>query len=185
MKCGNGRFEKVRQRLDMFGVCVLAIGRVDANTTKRKGVWELLKQLSRQSDATWLCAGDYNEVLHSNEKTGTCRPQWQIDDFRNALSGSDLVDLGFQGSKYTWCNRRQHLDTVWARLDRVCGNSNWVSEFSNTKVVHKAVLYSDHSLLVISWGSDSGRNRGQRKKQFRFEARWLQLEECTRIVEQA
>ncbi|KAL0462113.1 UNVERIFIED_CONTAM: hypothetical protein Slati_0098900 [Sesamum latifolium] len=131
----------------------------------------LSRQLSRQSDAACLCAGDYNEVLRSNGKTGMCKPQWQIDDFRNALSDSDLTDLGYQGSKYTWCNRRQHPNTVWARLDRACGNSSWITQFANTKVVHKAAPYSDHSLLVISWGVDSGFQRGRRKKQFRFETR--------------
>ncbi|KAL0438809.1 UNVERIFIED_CONTAM: hypothetical protein Slati_2363900 [Sesamum latifolium] len=81
-----------------------------------------------------------------------------MEDFCRALANSDLSDLGFQGCRYTWCNRRQHPDTVWARLDRACGNSQWMLKFPNTNVIHKTVPYSDHAMLVVSWDRDGGTN---------------------------
>ncbi|KAL0438745.1 UNVERIFIED_CONTAM: hypothetical protein Slati_2357500, partial [Sesamum latifolium] len=131
----------------------------EADTARRKNVWHQLAQLSKQSDAAWICAGDYNEILHPSEKTGAQRPIWQMEDFCRALTRSDLSDLGFQGAPYTWCNRRQHPDTVWARLDRACGNTQWLSKFSSASVVHKATPYSDHAMLVISWTRDRGKSR--------------------------
>ncbi|KAL0386175.1 UNVERIFIED_CONTAM: putative mitochondrial protein [Sesamum radiatum] len=219
-KCGNARFERVRDRLNMFGICVPAEGRsgglallwekevvvqllsysihhidvhiLDGNSStnwkftgfygepdasRRRGVWEKLVCLSNQSDALWLCAGDFNEVLTQEEKTGGPRLIRQIEDFRNALQCSDLSDLGYQGIRYTWCNRRQAPDTVWARLDRACGNSRWCERHSDTVVTHIAVPYSDHVMLRVQWrGLDVA--KGQEKRLFRFDARWLAAEDC-------
>ncbi|KAL0416624.1 UNVERIFIED_CONTAM: hypothetical protein Slati_3494300 [Sesamum latifolium] len=85
-------------------------GELDAS--RRREVWEKLIRLSRQSDAPWLCAGDFNEILMQLENTGVPRPMWQIEDFRRALNYSDLIDLGFKGARFTWCNRRQAPETV-------------------------------------------------------------------------
>ncbi|KAL0413236.1 UNVERIFIED_CONTAM: hypothetical protein Sradi_1525300 [Sesamum radiatum] len=52
-------------------------GQPDAS--RHRLVWEKLRLLSNQSDAPWLCAADYNEVLFQHEKTGGDRPQWQMD----------------------------------------------------------------------------------------------------------
>ncbi|KAL0444077.1 UNVERIFIED_CONTAM: hypothetical protein Slati_2130400 [Sesamum latifolium] len=156
-----------------------------ADTTRRKEVWNQLVHLSKQTDASWICAGDFNEILCTTEKTGTRRPQWQIDDFRKALAASDLTDLGFQGMKYTWCNRRQNPNTVWARLDRACGNTRCVSKWPNMCVEHRGVSYSNHALLVISWNLDREMSGCKRKQHFQFEAKWLQSEECNQVIEQA
>ncbi|KAL0387846.1 UNVERIFIED_CONTAM: hypothetical protein Sradi_2666400 [Sesamum radiatum] len=42
----------------------------DTDITKRKLSWELLKQLSLQSNREWLVAGDFNEILMQSEKFG-------------------------------------------------------------------------------------------------------------------
>ncbi|KAL0446124.1 UNVERIFIED_CONTAM: hypothetical protein Slati_1740300 [Sesamum latifolium] len=124
-------------------------GELDAS--RRRLVWEKLMLLSNQFDAPWLCAGDYNEVLFQHVKTGGDRPQWQMEDFRRTLEQCDLCDLGYSGSKYTWCNRRQGPHTVSARLDRACGNSRWVSYFPNSIVSTLPTPYSDHSILIVQW----------------------------------
>ncbi|KAL0448586.1 UNVERIFIED_CONTAM: putative mitochondrial protein [Sesamum latifolium] len=109
---------------------------------------------------------------------------WQMEDFRRALMQSDLSDLGFRGVKYTWCNRRQTPDTIWARLDRGCGNSRWWERHSGTTVMHKAVPYSDHVMLHIQWNKQ-GLTKPRCKNHFRFDSRWLQSEDCYKVVEAA
>lgn len=32
--------------------------------------WKLMRTLKRQNNKPWLCAGDFNEILHSWEKEG-------------------------------------------------------------------------------------------------------------------
>jgi hypothetical protein len=38
--------------------------------SKRKLSWDLLKYLRREYNNPWICAGDFNEVLHATEQIG-------------------------------------------------------------------------------------------------------------------
>ncbi|KAL0440363.1 UNVERIFIED_CONTAM: Dehydrogenase/reductase SDR family member 12 [Sesamum latifolium] len=69
---------------------------------RRKEGWDLLRKLSRVSVQSWLCAGDFNEVLEQHEKQGSHpRAHWQIRDFHECLQDCVLQDLGFQGYRNT------------------------------------------------------------------------------------
>ncbi|KAL0458975.1 UNVERIFIED_CONTAM: putative mitochondrial protein [Sesamum latifolium] len=132
----------------------------EPDASRRREVWEKLVCLSSQSDAPWLCAGDFNEVLMQQEKN------WSIE-----------------GVRYTWCNRRQAPDMVWARLDRACGNSVWCERNPETVVMHIAVPYSDHVMLRVQWRGTNV-TKEKRKCQFRFDARWLQSKDCQKSKSQ-
>ncbi|KAL0463089.1 UNVERIFIED_CONTAM: hypothetical protein Slati_0196500 [Sesamum latifolium] len=111
--------------------------------------------------------------------------QRQINDFTRASEQCDLSDLGFQGPMFMWCNRRTHPNTVWARLDRACGNVGWMARYPSTTVTHRPSPYSDHVVLILSWGSVSAQTGRKRMPQFCFEAKWLHPEECGVVVEEA
>lgn len=77
-----------------------------SKTEEKKHTWELIRRLSGLSSIPWLCFRDFNEILHLNEKIGgNERKVEQVKDFREAIHASGLVDLGFNGYIFTWCNR--------------------------------------------------------------------------------
>ncbi|KAL0413235.1 UNVERIFIED_CONTAM: hypothetical protein Sradi_1525200 [Sesamum radiatum] len=86
---------------------------------------------------------------------------------------------------YTWCNWREGPHIVSGRLDRACGNSRWVSCFPISVVSTLPTSYSDHSILIVQWELTARSLRGRRNRRFRFEASWLQSEDCNRVVEEA
>lgn len=43
-------------------------------------------------------------------------------DFREVLTDCALMDLGFRGPKYTWCNKREGTNSISERLDRFMAN---------------------------------------------------------------
>jgi hypothetical protein len=68
--------------------------------------WELMRLLNTRSDLPWLCAGDFNEVLHASEHWGgQGRSEHQMDGFREVVAECGFVDLGYIGLPYTWDNR--------------------------------------------------------------------------------
>ena len=74
----------------------------------------------------WVCIGDYNELLSSDEKQGWIEKAFfPMLAFRNALAHCELADLGFQGGKFTWNNSRPGMDFVQERIDRACANQAW------------------------------------------------------------
>ena len=96
--------------------------------------WRLMKHLYNRSTLPWLCVGDYNEILVSEEKNGqNPRPLPPMLAFRNTLLACGLIDLGYHGYKYTWRNGREGEDFVEERLDRACASLGWSELFRRQK----------------------------------------------------
>ena len=54
---------------------------------------------------SWVVFGDFNKTIHSDEKLGGVdRDARQMEAFKECLSRCELIDLGFIGQKFTWCN---------------------------------------------------------------------------------
>ncbi|KAL0411141.1 UNVERIFIED_CONTAM: putative mitochondrial protein [Sesamum latifolium] len=150
---------------------------------KRMEFWNLLRTLHMQSCRPWLCAGDFNEILlQSEKKGGSLRPLWQMRNFREVLSDCNLHDLGFSGEQFTWNNRQDPYNTVLERLNRACGDTNWKALFPSATIQNLFCIYSDHSPILISL-TPAHTQKLKGKRIFRFEASWLQSEDCGRIVE--
>ncbi|XP_038697968.1 uncharacterized protein LOC119995523 [Tripterygium wilfordii] len=93
----------------------------------------------------WCVGGDFNVVLSRLEKRGlTGINRGSSNDFFHCMQNSNLFDSGFSGSSFTWTNRR-----CWARLDRMCVNSEWQNKFASTLVSHLPRTNSDHSPLLV------------------------------------
>ena len=77
------------------------------DSTQRFHGWNLIRQLSHMSALSWLCMGDFNEILNQAGKVGGVpRANSLIQNFQNAIVDSNLHDLGFLGCKYTWFMER-------------------------------------------------------------------------------
>lgn len=155
---------------------------------RKKETWRLLKILKQQHQGgrPWLCVGDFNEILASNEKVGgAARPQHYLDGFRDALIQCGLRDIGFEGDMFTWRNHSKELRTyICERLDRAVANDEWCDMFPDTVVVNGEPRHSDHRPVIVHLeGVDSEWKRGDRN--FRFKARWLQEEGCEEVMAEA
>ena len=99
--------------------------------------WEHLRHLHSRDSLPWLCLGDYNEILSSDEKQGQVpRSLRRMEEFRSALLHCGLIDLGFNGNIFTWRNGRPGIEFVQERLDRAYANIEWRDLFPHSKVHH-------------------------------------------------
>ncbi|KAL0378315.1 UNVERIFIED_CONTAM: hypothetical protein Sradi_3137000 [Sesamum radiatum] len=156
------------------------------DTARRKVSWALLRKLARIFVRPWLCGGDFNEILSQAEKQGSLpRANWQIEDFRACLRDCGLIDLGFQGTIFTWSNHREFPNTVRARLDRAVSDSRWAHLFPTATVSHEEVGCSDHAAVWIHLRPDSDHHCSRKQRWFRFEAAWLSHNSCGEVVRNA
>ncbi|KAL5784031.1 hypothetical protein ACOSQ2_006423 [Xanthoceras sorbifolium] len=149
----------------------------------RTDSWELLRRLKAVNRLPWLCGGDFNELLHIEEKLGgNERIGPGMFNFRSIVELCDFVDLGFSGPLFTWNNKRGGSRNVQERLDRFFATSQWVNLFSGIKVEHLGFMFSDHRPISAKFvhGGPSGSGGGDRK--FRFEPFWLKDEECYSVI---
>ncbi|XP_071925732.1 uncharacterized protein [Coffea arabica] len=119
--------------------------------SQRKHSRQLLRRLASLYSLPWLCVGDFNEILSSEEKCGgTIRTQTQMDAFREALGGASFYDLGFRGSRYTWARGRSPTRRICERLGRAVASPEWSSLFPASMVRHLSSSWSDHVPICIS-----------------------------------
>ncbi|CAA7013483.1 unnamed protein product [Microthlaspi erraticum] len=134
----------------------------------RNELWEELISLStdtRVVGKAWAVLGDFNQVLHPNEHSSL--DGFTVDratrDFRQALLNSELADLNFRGSTYTWWNKRS-VNPVAKKLDRVLVNDLWLEIFPTAMAFFGAPDFSDHSSTSIALSPSTQRQ----KKAFKF-----------------
>jgi len=99
------------------------------------------------------------------------RPERQMDGFRDAVSICGFPDLGFIGLPYTWDNRQQGDQNIKVRLDRAFANEAFSGLFKYIKVWHVQTTESDHCCLIMECYR-SKRNRGRRRRNFKYEDMW-------------
>ncbi|CAH9133147.1 unnamed protein product [Cuscuta epithymum] len=69
---------------------------------RRRESWELLRLLSSRSQLPWLVMGDFNDILFASEKKGRVpHPPWLLRGFRDAVYGSGLHNVSFEGYQFT------------------------------------------------------------------------------------
>ncbi|KAK2659340.1 hypothetical protein Ddye_005873 [Dipteronia dyeriana] len=148
----------------------------------RHNACRLLQRLKSMSSMSWLCFGDFNEILAESDKYGGVPyPQHLMDKFREALDDYKLGDLGFSGPCFTWLNKRIE-GLVMERLDREVCSFSWKQLFLHSKVSNLEFWSSDHHALLIKvTGSPESVCRVY-KRRFHFEACWVDDKECRNLI---
>ncbi|XP_061343677.1 uncharacterized protein LOC133289697 [Gastrolobium bilobum] len=98
---------------------------------KRRKLWEEIMLFNVQNKEPWFIAGDFNEILGSNENRGYAPVDLnRCADFADVLDSCNLMDLGGAGPTFTWKGPKfAHLDRVFKRLDRAVANDSWRIRF--------------------------------------------------------
>lgn len=107
-------------------ICVFV---VYAKCTKeeRRDLWYQMIEVSNDMEGMpHIVIGDFNVVTTQDEKVrGNDVDYNAVGDFNQAIEGSGLRELGFQGTRFTWCNNRVEEDLIMARLVRCLFNHQW------------------------------------------------------------
>ncbi|GAU25702.1 hypothetical protein TSUD_216310 [Trifolium subterraneum] len=139
---------------------------------RRRESWNFLCQLSQTSQLPWCIIGDYNDILSFDEKKGRSdRPNWLINDFRDAVLDAGLIDIELIGYPFTWFKSLGTDRVVEEKLDRALANVEWCNLFIHAKLECLTSTASDHYPLLLSWEQRTLHSKPP--KQFKFENSWL------------
>ncbi|XP_042939499.1 uncharacterized protein LOC122274529 [Carya illinoinensis] len=154
-------------------------------SAKRNSNWQLLQMLKPPNPMAWLCAGDFNEILHQKEKVGEAsRPYRQIETFRRAIDYCGLNDIHSQGLRFTWSSNRGGKAFIKEMIDRAFANKEWSDLFKSGSSTTLPAIQSDHSPLVIEKHTKGlkGKKRGNC---FRYEVAWEMREDYLKTIAKA
>ncbi|XP_021826059.1 uncharacterized protein LOC110766949 [Prunus avium] len=136
----------------------------------RESLWNYFDGLARASHLPWLVLGDFNDIVSADEKCGGNLDQGGRS-FIDWIDRNQLVDLGFSGAKFTWCNKRNAEGIIWKRLDRGLCNIKWRLLFPEAHLSHLPRVNSDHCPVLVSL--DSNHYPERNCTPFRFQAMWM------------
>ncbi|XP_027156573.1 uncharacterized protein LOC113757588 [Coffea eugenioides] len=127
----------------------------------------------------WFLVGDFNMITNGEEKRGGLpfRPLEGVD-FLNFMSEAGVVDAGFSGSRYTWCNNRPGPARIWKRLDRLLLNGTALGMPHQVTVQHLGRDPSDHAPLLLSVVT----RLDNKPRPFRFLNVWTMHEDFLGVV---
>ena len=118
--------------------------------TKKGVVWQQLKTLKQWAHPSWLCIGDFNQILYKEEKfsfkNGTIPG---AEEFQQVLRDLQLSDLSASGQRFTWMNKREDEDFVMERLDRAFGSVEWVNQYPFYSLRNLPIVRSDHGPILL------------------------------------
>ncbi|XP_041000807.1 uncharacterized protein LOC121246650 [Juglans microcarpa x Juglans regia] len=178
-KCMREKVEGIRNKLGFE--CSFVV-----DSIRKSGGLAMLWKVELQAELFYYSQNHISLSISlddGDQKYGAAnRPFSQMEKFREALDACELCDLGYDGSQFTWSNKREDAAFIKERLDRAFGNYPWHLLFSHTRVRVLPVLQYDHSPLLISCEIDDGINR-RPTKVFRYEASWSNLQECKDIIQ--
>ncbi|KAL8162411.1 hypothetical protein V2J09_013900 [Rumex salicifolius] len=150
-----------------------------SRTDEKQLTFGLLKQLATLSSNPW--------ILHLEDKYGGQDPDFgRIIDFRETLEECKFSEISYVGNRFTWDNGREDDEFIQERLDIGLSTDSWKDLFPDAKIHHLERRGSDHVPIRLNLDNFSIVNQNPKgPKPFRFEAMWLDDDNCSEIVRNA
>ncbi|KAK9740314.1 hypothetical protein RND81_03G025700 [Saponaria officinalis] len=114
---------------------------------ERLELWDRLRSFSTSSNP-WICLGDFNVSLTSDERVGCVVHEREMLEFRECLRDCALEDHPFTGGIFTWHNKQESFPK-WAKLDRLLANRQWFLDVPST-VAFLPPGISDHTHILLT-----------------------------------
>jgi len=141
----------------------------------------LKEEIDKEQNPNVILAGDFNLILHANEKRGgTFTPDPSRRQLEMIMAEHELMDIIPKNRKYTWNNRRLGPSNIMERLDRILVNVSLLSSFAagHTKIL--STTTSDHFPILLTL--DSHAHLGPIP--FRYNPLWRDSAEAEAIIEE-
>ncbi|KAJ8420807.1 hypothetical protein Cgig2_019766 [Carnegiea gigantea] len=111
----------------------------------RQQMWEELKALSQQMTETSCILGDFNAILHKEDRRGGNAIQdIELKEMTDLLEYSELQEMRWNGAYFSWTNK-----TTWSRIDRALINLHWYETFDFTQNQYLTNGLSVHTPMLI------------------------------------
>lgn len=147
---------------------------------RRVEAWNMISMLAQKSSLPWCMIGDYNDLMFDSEKKGGRKhPRALLQGFSDTVANCGLIDLGYEGERFTWERCRGTDLWIQERLDRGLATRAWLDLFPNAVVKVVDVSISGHLPLFLDL---SRKVYVPKSKRFRFENVWIREKDCFNVI---
>ncbi|XP_015954715.1 uncharacterized protein LOC107479077 [Arachis duranensis] len=136
-------------------------------------VWEELSYIVGLCQVPVCLLGDFNEILHVEERKGASSLTGTAEDFKDWVQDMQLMDLSLNDRKFTWFRGRS-----CSRIDRVLVTVEWMEEFLEIRLKGGPRGLLDHCPLIVedplrNWHKENFGNMDKRLKMLEEEIQKL------------
>nr|XP_016508278.1 PREDICTED: uncharacterized protein LOC107825871 [Nicotiana tabacum] len=123
---------------------------------ERLELWDHLYYLGSDMKLPLLVGGDFNVILHEDEKIGglPVHPH-EYEDFTFCVNSCGLFEQGYKGSSFTWWNGRSNAACIFKRLDRIFVNFPFQNMLPTIEVEHLIRTGSIYAPLLMTCGKQT------------------------------
>lgn len=130
--------------------------------------WKQVDQRIEESGDPWLLIGNLNEVTEAAKKIGGREIQKKKLYLKDLMQFRGGIDLGFNGSRFTWENKQEGYASIKERIDRAVADYRWMEQYPNASVIHFKREASDHCPILLQTATKGNKNNHP----FRFLQAW-------------
>ncbi|KAG5631316.1 hypothetical protein H5410_003033, partial [Solanum commersonii] len=140
-----------KQGLSPRGIYIKTFVSAKCKEYLKEPLWDRLLHFADTRDTTPCCTiGDFNVITDIDEKLGGNPYNMRKSlEFIGVIEACGLMDLRFNGPKFTWSNQRGINFRIWKRLDRAMVNDNLLQSMPHTCITHLPSVGSDHCPLLM------------------------------------
>ncbi|XP_035832931.1 uncharacterized protein LOC118481782 [Helianthus annuus] len=119
----------------------------------RKELWHSLSMhKALVGNKPWCILGDFNTALNIEDSSmGTSSVSTGMRDFQDCVDDIEVVDINRMGIHFTWSQKPKNGIGLLKKIDRVMGNTPFVTDFQNAVAIFKPYRLSDHCPCILSF----------------------------------
>ncbi|XP_021993554.1 uncharacterized protein LOC110890263 [Helianthus annuus] len=118
----------------------------------RRELWHLLSMHKVfVADRPWCIMGDFNSALNIEDNSmGSSSISIGMRDFQECVDDIEVVDVNRTGIHFTWSQKPKKGVGLLKKIDRVMGNTPFLTEYPNSVAIFKPYRLSDHCPCILS-----------------------------------
>ncbi|XP_062100614.1 uncharacterized protein LOC133806542 [Humulus lupulus] len=116
----------------------------------REILWRDLVTISEGMKIPWIVGGDFNAVLNPEERLEYRGNANELIPFQTYVNKCGLEDVKYNGRFFTWNNKQDGKNRVYAKLNRILATSDWIDTYSTAEVSFLPEGDFDHSPALLT-----------------------------------
>ncbi|XP_022014987.1 uncharacterized protein LOC110914505 [Helianthus annuus] len=119
----------------------------------RRELWNQLRMhKALVNNAPWVIMGDFNSALNLEGKSfGISNVSPGMRDFKECVEDIEMFDVKRVGMHFTWNQKPKNGVGLLKKIDRVLGNTPFVSAYPESVAVFQPYGVSDHSPCILKF----------------------------------
>ncbi|XP_039018609.1 uncharacterized protein LOC120149964 [Hibiscus syriacus] len=147
----------------------------------KKHNWEMISRLASTSSLPWCLGGDFNEIIHADEKRGGRKSvRVHMEEFQRCIRDADVWDIRPRSRWFSWASGTRAKTFVRERIDRYVAKIDWRLLFPECFVDTVPMASSDDLTILLSLEGATTIS-SPRRDYFKFDACWANEDQCRDI----